>query len=58
MLSVGSIAATEILSMIYLSGDKGISGICVRLGWVPLALLSSPPLKAEVMDLDTEGGGS
>lgn len=40
MLSMGSISATEILNMIYLSGDKGISGICIRLGWLPLALLT------------------
>lgn len=54
MLSMGSISATEILNMIYFSGDKGISGICVRLGWLPLALLTLI-LKAEVTGLDNEG---
>lgn len=51
MLSMGSISATEILHMIYLSGDNGIAGICRRLGWLPLALLTLT-LKAEVTGLD------
>lgn len=54
MLSMGSISATEILNMIYLSGDKGILGICIRLGWLPLALLTLT-LNAEVTGLDGEG---
>lgn len=40
MLSMGSISATETLNMIYSSRDKGVSGICLRLGWMSLVLLT------------------
>ena len=38
--SIGSTSAIEILNMIYSSRDKGVSGICLRLGWMPLVLLT------------------